>query len=956
MPKGTDLSWTEKLYSKCSKYKHFAKPKFGTSAFLIHHFADLVQYESVGFLEKNRDTVIEEQINVLRNSRNKLLHELFNDEQHKLPVPGTKLKVVSAKPLQQSNKSHKKSVGSQFRDSLNMLMSTLNATTPHYVRCIKPNDFKTPFEYNPQRAVQQLRACGVLETIRISAAGFPSRWTYEEFFYRYRVLCKFADISPHNMKATCENILVKSIHTVDKYKFGRTKIFFRAGQVAYLEKLRADKLRKCCIIVQSQIRAFICRKKYIKLKKSICNIQRYGRGLLARRRAEEIRRNRAAVVVQKNIRCWLKRVTYQRLRSCVLGIQTYARGYLARLRYMQLKYNAKAIIIQRYVRGWLARRHYQKQCRHVIICQSAIRKFLARKLYKKLRAEARSIEHVKKLNKGLENKIISLQQKIQEKDKEIGGLKHVQNEIIELKGKLEHFRSLEVEIKKVNAVMVDKNRRIIELEETVKNERDEKMDLIEEQEKYKNTSEEERKLWAEEMGKLRKELNNMNEIVKTNEANTEERFKYQIAQEKLILINEQDQDRDAYQKLLQEYHCLEQHCESMEKQLNSKNRSPGHMRNISDVSSISAVDESIVSTTDIPEDYGYGSVRSTISNESSTHGKLDNIDWKVNEKGSGDSQSSLVENQVSSAQQETENVDVALILKLQHKLVEVERERNRLRQRLDEIESSPNSEQMDNHAQDTYRISELEVANSSLKKQLKEIRDSISTKDVDKKLSEQFVNLQDELDRRRDEIIQLRSVLARQTADLKTIATANYGRHVNTLNEDGELVLAYESQKKINKQLELELQDEKNNYKLREKEYKFEIEKLREDNERQQKLLSVNLTKSPASQTEAYMQHEISRLTSENLDLLEKLDTLRLEVENLKKYKKHAKYLAKKLKDAGLLDASFETEVSKTEQFTNDQQALVPITRKKDGGYLGMFEFQKGDENVIIRHLVAGKF
>ncbi|KAJ8869596.1 hypothetical protein PR048_028588 [Dryococelus australis] len=66
-------------------------------------------------------------------------------------------------------------VGSQFRDSLNMLMSTLNATTPHYVRCIKPNDYKKPFEYNPVRAVQQLRACGVLETIRISAAGFPSR-------------------------------------------------------------------------------------------------------------------------------------------------------------------------------------------------------------------------------------------------------------------------------------------------------------------------------------------------------------------------------------------------------------------------------------------------------------------------------------------------------------------------------------------------------------------------------------------------------------------------------------------------------------------------------------------------------------------------------------------------------------------------------------------------------------
>lgn len=284
MPKGTDFSWTEKLYSKCVKYKHFSKARFGTSAFLINHFADNVQYESIGFLEKNRDTVIEEQIQVLRKSHNKLVKKLFDENTESLAVPGaTKLRVVAAKQPVSNKKSHKKSVGSQFRDSLNMLMMTLNATTPHYVRCIKPNDSKVQFEYNPVRAVQQLRACGVLETIRISAAGFPSRWTYLEFFQRYRVLCKFAHIYRNNMQKTCQMILENNIKSLDQYQFGKTKIFFRAGQVAYLEKLRADKLKRCCIIVQSQIRMFICRKKYLRLKKSVSAIQRYGRGLIARR-------------------------------------------------------------------------------------------------------------------------------------------------------------------------------------------------------------------------------------------------------------------------------------------------------------------------------------------------------------------------------------------------------------------------------------------------------------------------------------------------------------------------------------------------------------------------------------------------------------------------------------------------------------------------------------------------
>lgn len=60
------------------------------------------------------------------------------------------------------------------------------------------------------------------------------------------------------------------------------------------------------------------------------------------------------------------------------------------------------------------RRKYQRTLRQIIIVQSAVRKWMARRLYKKLRQEARSVEHVKKLNKGLENKIISLQQKIEQ--------------------------------------------------------------------------------------------------------------------------------------------------------------------------------------------------------------------------------------------------------------------------------------------------------------------------------------------------------------------------------------------------------------------------------------------------------------------------------------------------------------------------------------------------------------
>jgi myosin-5 len=66
------------------------------------------------------------------------------------------------------------------------------------------------------------------------------------------------------------------------------------------------------------------------------------------------------------------------------------------------------------VRGFLARTRYLQTVRRIILVQSRVRRWLARRLYRKLKVEARSVEHVKKLNKGLENKIISLQQKIEE--------------------------------------------------------------------------------------------------------------------------------------------------------------------------------------------------------------------------------------------------------------------------------------------------------------------------------------------------------------------------------------------------------------------------------------------------------------------------------------------------------------------------------------------------------------
>lgn len=68
----------------------------------------------------------------------------------------------------------------------------------------------------------------------------------------------------------------------DKYQFGKNKIFFRAGQVAYLEKLRSDKLRVACVRIQKTIRCWLARKKYLRMRESAITIQRHVRGYQAR--------------------------------------------------------------------------------------------------------------------------------------------------------------------------------------------------------------------------------------------------------------------------------------------------------------------------------------------------------------------------------------------------------------------------------------------------------------------------------------------------------------------------------------------------------------------------------------------------------------------------------------------------------------------------------------------------
>ncbi|XP_025966984.2 unconventional myosin-Vb-like [Dromaius novaehollandiae] len=424
MPQGSDGSWAQKLYHTHLSSSHFQKPKRPTDAFIVCHFAGKVEYQCSGFVEKNRDAVPEELVGLLRASKSTLLAELFLEEGDgtvSLQSRRSSGPRLASRPGRRSlpgNNKNKKSIASQFKASLRKLMEVLGSTTSHYIRCIKPNDSKQPFVFDSRRVVEQLRACGVLETIRISAAGYPSRWTYQEFFDRYQALVTREELTGTSEKQICNLVLERLLQDPRKYQCGKSKVFFRPGQVAYLEELRYQRLREACVLLQRHLRGWLARRRFQRMRGAAICLQRYARGMLARRLAEVLRRTRAAVVLQKSVRMALARRSYLHVRRAVLTIQAFARGVFARRLYHQMVRHQKAVVIQAAVRGWLARRHYARLRGAVVYLQCCYRRARARGELRRLRAEARSVEHYKQLHKGMEIKVMQLQCRLDEQAQE----------------------------------------------------------------------------------------------------------------------------------------------------------------------------------------------------------------------------------------------------------------------------------------------------------------------------------------------------------------------------------------------------------------------------------------------------------------------------------------------------------------------------------------------------------
>ncbi|XP_024004491.1 myosin-4 [Eutrema salsugineum] len=301
-PKSTDTTFANKLKQHLKANSCFRGER--GRGFRVSHYAGEVLYDTNGFLDKNRDPVHVDLIQLLSSCKCQLLNLFSTKMRHKSLNPAT------------FSESMNQSVITKFKGQLFKLMNKLEGTTPHFIRCIKPNSNQLPGIYEENHVLQQLRCCGVLEVVRISKSGYPTRLTHQELAARYGFL--LLDTKSSQDPLSTSNAIMKQFNLPpEMYQVGYTKTYLRTGQIGVLEERRRYFLRGIRGL-QKQFRGYQTREYFHNMRNAAVTLQSYIRGEIARR--EYIAMEKSAILSSGKT---------QEV-DAVIHLQSVVRGWLVR--------------------------------------------------------------------------------------------------------------------------------------------------------------------------------------------------------------------------------------------------------------------------------------------------------------------------------------------------------------------------------------------------------------------------------------------------------------------------------------------------------------------------------------------------------------------------------------------------------------------------------------------------
>ncbi|KAH9525796.1 hypothetical protein Btru_002385, partial [Bulinus truncatus] len=343
-PKANE-SLLNKLHQYHSSNSNYLKPKAAVNqTFGLQHFAGVVFYNIRGFLEKNRDTFSTDLVQLIQASKSKFINTLFSSD---LSM-GT------------DTRKQSRTLASQFKRSLEQLMATLSSCQPFFVRCIKPNEYKKALLFDRELCCKQLRYSGMMETIRIRRAGYPIRHHFAEFVDRYRLLVEGIKPSHKEDCKAASSRICKAVLTNADYQLGKTKVFLKDAQDAYLEQQREITLTKKILIIQKMVRSWHYRRRFLKMRKCI-------------------------VTVQSTMRAFQERKRFLVMKQGYMRLQAMIRSRILTARFNVIR--GWALDLQRFCRGYLVRQWVQKRMISIIQIQASVRTIIAQKKLRRLRIE-----------------------------------------------------------------------------------------------------------------------------------------------------------------------------------------------------------------------------------------------------------------------------------------------------------------------------------------------------------------------------------------------------------------------------------------------------------------------------------------------------------------------------------------------------------------------------------------
>ncbi|KAL8015194.1 putative Axin interactor dorsalization-associated protein [Plasmopara halstedii] len=337
---------------------YYSKPRFATDEFVINHYAGEVTYNVNGFLEKNDDSLHNDLISLMDNSKCTFLRALY-------PIAQAVAVSAGANPRKPIRKMGNKmtgtmTVGRKFRDQMANLMLELKATAPSFVRCVKPNNLRFPQGWNASLILNQLIYLGVMETVRIRRSGFPVRRHFEEFYEKYQILTRNVSKEQRAQmtnKDYCEVIL--RFIPRENWQLGYKKVFLRDSQLRILDNEARKITHEAATVIQKHVRGCQQLRKYLDMRAKAILIQSVMRMFLAKRHYQLMRHR--ITLLNALAKQFIQRRTYQRLLRSTILVQSHVRGNAARKYALYLRKGPPAATkIQAQVRCYLGRKRFLK--------------------------------------------------------------------------------------------------------------------------------------------------------------------------------------------------------------------------------------------------------------------------------------------------------------------------------------------------------------------------------------------------------------------------------------------------------------------------------------------------------------------------------------------------------------------------------------------------------------------